>query len=55
MPVVAAALRGSDITSRQAAQPTELGDGSPATIGLQCATLRLSIGETRLALGVPEP
>jgi len=55
LPIVAAALRASDITSRQAAQPTDHGDGPPATIAFKCATLKLSIGEAKRALGIVAP
>jgi len=52
MPIVAAALRASDITSRQAAEPTDHGDGPPATIAFKCATMKLSISEAKAALGI---
>jgi hypothetical protein len=55
LPIVAAALRASDISSQQAAQPTEHGDGPPATIGFKCATLKLSISEAKNALGIRSP
>ena len=55
MPVVAAALRASDISSQQAAQPTEHGDGPPATIAFKCSTLKLSIGQAKIALGIDIP
>jgi hypothetical protein len=50
MPIVAAALRASDISSQQAAQPIDHGDGPPATIGFKCSTLKLSISEAKIAL-----
>jgi len=52
LPLVAAALRASDITSRQAAEPTDHGDGPPATIAFKCATMKLSISEAKAALGI---
>jgi hypothetical protein len=55
LPIVAAALRASDISSQQAAQPTEHGDGLAATIGFKCATLKLSISEAKNALGIRSP
>jgi hypothetical protein len=55
MPVVAAAMRASHISSQQAAQPTDVGDGPPATIGFKCSTLKLSLSEAKNALGSGEP
>lgn len=52
MPIVAAALRESGLTPSQAAQPSALGDGPPATIAFKCATLKLSISEAKSELGI---
>ena len=50
MPVVAAALKESGITSQEAAQPTDHGDGPPATIAFKVSMLKLSLSEAKLVL-----